>query len=78
MVEIKHKELSFNNGLEDVRRRENRDFSEFNRNGRSFGTGSSINRVYTDITVSNNTKVNHTMVFFTDHYNAIYIGRRPS
>ena len=39
---------------------------------------SRINRVYTDIKNANNTKINHIMVSFTDHYNAISIDRLPS
>ena len=34
-----------------------------------------IERVYTDINIANNNKINHIMVSFTDHYNAIYIDR---
>ena len=40
--------------------------------------GSRIDRVYTDIKIANNTKINHIMVSFTDHYNAISIDRLPS
>ena len=32
-------------------------------------------RVYTDVKIANNTKINHIMVCFTDHYNAISIDR---
>ena len=43
---------------------------------------SRINRVYTDIytdiKIANNTKINHIMVPFTDHYNIISIDRLPS
>ena len=33
---------------------------------------------YTDIKIANNTKINHIMVSFTNHYNAISIDRLPS
>ena len=35
--------------------------------------GSGIDRVYTDVQIANNTKINHIMVSFTDHYNATCI-----
>ena len=34
--------------------------------------------VYTDIKIANDTKINHIMVSFTDHYNAISIDRLHS
>ena len=34
--------------------------------------------IYTDIKIANNTKINHIMVPFTDHYNIISIDRLPS
>ena len=40
--------------------------------------GSKIDRVYTDIKIANNTKINHLTVSFTDHYNAISIDRLSS
>ena len=45
---------------------------------RSSGTRSRIDRVYTDINIASNTKINHIMIAFTDHYYAIYINRFPS
>ena len=45
---------------------------------RSSGTRSRIDRVYTDINIASNTKINHIMIAFTDHYYAIYIDRFPS
>ena len=45
---------------------------------RSSGTTSRIDRVYTDINIASNTKINHIMIAFTDHYYAIYIDRFPS
>ena len=30
-----------------------------------------MDRVYTEIQIANNTKINHIMVSFTDHFNAI-------
>ena len=35
-------------------------------------------RVYTDIKIANNNKINHIMVSFIYHYNAISIDRLPS
>ena len=70
--------LIVDNGLEDLWRRENPDFSEFTHCNRSSGTKSTIDRVYTDIKMTSNTKINHIMVSFTDNYNAIFIGRFPS
>ena len=40
--------------------------------------GSRIDRVYTDIKVANNNKINHIMVSSTDHYNAVSIDRLSS
>ena len=37
-----------------------------------------IDRFYTDVKIASNTKNNHMMVSFTDHYNAIFIDRLPS
>ena len=34
--------------------------------------------IYTDIKIASYTKINHIMVFFTDHYNANSINRLPS
>ena len=69
--------LIVNNRLEDPWRRKNPDSSEFTRYNRSFGTRSTIDRVYTDIKMASNIKINHIMVSFTDHYNAIFIDRFP-
>ena len=33
--------------------------------------------VYADIKITNNTKMNHTMVSFSDHYNSIFIDGVP-
>ena len=33
--------------------------------------------VYTNIEIANNTKSNHIMVSFTDHYNGISVDRLP-
>ena len=88
MTEIKHfikrhfnytlSKLILDNGLEDLWRRQNPDSSEFTRYNRSSGTRSTIDRAYTDIKMARNTKINHIMVSFTDHYNAIFIDRFPS
>ena len=40
--------------------------------------GSTIDWVYTDKKIANNIKINHIMVSFTNHYNAISIERLPS
>ena len=53
---------------------ENLDSSEFTYYNRFSGTRSRIERVYTDIKIANNTKINHIMVSFTDHNNAISLG----
>ena len=66
------------NGLQELWRREDADSSEFTRCNRSSGTRSRTDRVYTDIKIASNTKINHIMVSFTDHYNAIFIDRFPS
>ena len=70
--------LIVDNGLDDLWRRENPDSSEFTCDDRSSGTRSRIHNVYTDIKIASNTKINHIMVFLTDHYNVIFIGRFPS
>ena len=84
MVEIKHYHLNYalsklivDNGLEDLWIRENPDSSEFTHYDRSSGTRSMIERVYTDIKITSNTKNYHIMVSFTDHFNAIFIDRYP-
>ena len=63
--------LIVDNGLKDLWRRENPDFSNFTCYDRSFCTRSRRDKVYTDIKLASNTKSNHIMVSFTDHYNAI-------
>ena len=60
--------LVLDNGLEDLWRRESPGFSEFTYYDRSFGTRSRIGRAYTDVNIARNTKINHIMVSFTDHY----------
>ena len=37
-----------------------------------------MNRAYTDIKMANNTKINHIMISFTDHYNAISVEWLPA
>ena len=64
------------NGLEDLWRRENPHspamISPFARiQDRQIS-------VYTDIKICNNTNINHIMVLFADHYNAISVDRLPS
>ena len=63
------------NGPEDLWRGENLDCSEFTRYERPSDTRSRIGRVYTDIKIANNTKINHKMISFSDHYNALLIDR---
>ena len=70
--------LIVDNRLEDRWRRENADSSDFTHYNRSSGTRSTIDRVYNDIKMVSNTKINHIMVSFTDHYDAIFIDRFPS
>ena len=60
--------LSSDNRIENLWRRENSDSSS---------TRLKIDRVYTDIKTTSNTKINHIMVCFTDHYNVIFIGKLP-
>ena len=45
---------------------------------RSSGTRSRIDRVYADIKIASSTKIDHKVVSFTDHYNAIFIDGFPS
>ena len=70
--------LIVDNELDDLWRRENPDFSEFIRYDRSSGTRYRVDRIYTDIKAASNTKINHIVVSFTDHYNAIFIDRFSS
>lgn len=56
--------LIVDNELEGLWRMENPDTSEFNRYDRSSGTRSRIDRVYTDIIIANNTKINQKMMSF--------------
>ena len=51
---------------------------EFTRYDRPSGTRCRIDRVYDDIKIANNTKINHIIVSFTDLYNVIFIDRLPS
>ena len=66
MVEIKHKD--FTDGVPIMS-------SEFTHYDRSSGTRSMIDMVYAEINIVNNTKFNHIMVSFTDHYNTISLDR---
>ena len=45
---------------------------------RSSGKRSRIERIYTDIKIARNTKINHIIVSFVDYYNAIFNYRPPS
>ena len=55
--------------------RGNPDTSQFTRYNRSSGTRFRTDKVYPGIKIANNTKINHIMVFFTDHYNTISLDR---
>ena len=66
--------LIVDNMLEECRR-ENLDSSDFTHYDTSSGTRSRIDRVYADIKFASNTKINHLMVYFTEHYNSICINR---
>ena len=88
VVEIKHKlykycfncalsKLIVDNGLDDLWRNENQDSSEIIRYNRSCSTISRIYRVYPDIRIASNTKVNNIIASVTDHYNAVFIDRFP-
>ena len=70
--------LNAYNGLEDLWRRENPDSSEFICYSRSSDTRSRADKVYTGINIASNTNINHIIVYFTDHYNAIFIDIFPS
>ena len=70
--------LIMDNGLDDLWSRENPDSSESTRYDRSSGTRSSLDRIYIDINIANTIKINHLMVSFTDHYNAIPVERLTS
>ena len=70
--------LIVDNGLEDLWKRETPDSSDFSRYNRCSSTRSTIGTVHTDIKIASNTKINHIMVSFTDHYSAIFIDRFPS
>ena len=64
--------------FDSLSERENPESYEFTHYDRSFGKRSRIDRVYNDIKIANNTKINHIMVSFTDHYNAISLISFPS
>lgn len=70
--------LIVDNGLKDIWRRENQDSSVFTLYNRSSDTRSRIDRVYTNMKIVNNTKINHTKLPFTDYYNATSIERLPT
>ena len=61
------------NGLDDLWRMGNPDYSEFTNYYRSSGTRSRIERVYTDIKIAYSTNINNTMVSVTHHFNAIFL-----
>ena len=42
------------------------------------GTRSRIDRVYTDMKIANNTRIDHKIISFSDHYNALIIDRLSS
>ena len=57
--------LIMENGLQDLWRRENPDIYEFTRYDRASGTRSRIDRVYSDIKIANNTKINRKTISFS-------------
>ena len=65
--------LALENGLEDLSGRENLDTSDFICYDRSSGTRSRIDRAFTDIKLANNTKIDHKMISFSDHYSTLFI-----
>ena len=67
--------LIMDNELEDLWRKNNLDSSEFTHYNRSSGIRSTIDRIYADIKIAINTKINHIMVSFPDLYNANFIDR---
>ena len=88
MVEIKNRlyrycsnyalsKFIMDNGLKDLRRRENPDSSEISRHERSSGRKFRTDRVYIDTKIASNTKINQIMVSFTDHYKSIFIDKFP-
>ena len=66
------------NGHEDLWRRENPNFSEFTQYNRFSGTRSRIDKVFTNIKIATNNKINHIIVSFTGYYNAVSLERLPS
>ena len=70
--------LTVGTWLKDLWRRENPDSSEFTLYDRSFRTRSRLGKVYTDMKIVNNIKINHIMISFTDLYNVVSIDRLPS
>ena len=67
--------LTADNVFEDLWRREDPESCEFIRYNMSFGSVSRIHRVYTDVKIPNNTKINHIIISYSDQYNAISIDR---
>ena len=59
------------NWHEDLWRRKDPNSSAFTHYDRSSGTRPRIDRVYTNIKITNNKKINYMRVSFTDHYNTI-------
>ena len=58
--------LIMDNGLEDLWKMESPDCFEFTRYKRYSGARSTIDRVFNDIKMASNTKINHIMISFTD------------
>ena len=63
--------------IEDLWRRKSSYSSEFIDCDRSSVTRSRIDKVDTDVKIASNTKINHMMVSFTDHYNTISLNKIP-
>ena len=67
--------LIVDNGLKDLWRRENLGSSEFTHYDTFSGTRYRIDRIYADIKIAGNSKINHIVVSFTDHCNDISVDR---
>ena len=65
------------NGLEDLRGRDNPYYFLFILYNRSSGTTSRIDRVYFDKNIASNTKINHIIVSFTDHLMLFFLTDSP-
>ena len=67
--------LIVDNGLEDLWRRENPDFSEFTHYEKSSGIRSRIGGFYSDIKIASNTKINRNAFFINTFRSETKIGK---